>query len=348
MSHKAGPSEGASLDGEAGRHGNAVAEGISTAISWLTIIPLRGARVFDRITGRRAIAALPVAGLVPGLAAALLVAMAAGGPWDPVANPLAPMVIGVLVVCLAEWLTRGMHLDGLADIADALGSYRGPAEARKVLADPATGPMGAGAVALALMAQAAAFGALAADAMNANRLIGVVRSGTAHTTNSSAGNASAQNALAETASAANIVPSDGATGGAADGAAGIVPDIIFPGPLPSLVAAILVVALPYIFARAAAMTACHRSFPRMSDSGFGSLTAGTQPGWSVLLWWAVLAALGFVVAGISGVITALVVAAFTWWFTRRVVKRLGGVNGDALGAIVQVSTAIAAVMLALG
>ena len=155
MSDKAGPSEGSPLDGDAGKHGNALVEGVGTAISWLTIIPMRGARVFDRITGRRAIAALPVAGLVPGLAAVLLVwltltvvplsdagstaigstAGSGAGVAGP-SHPLLPLLVGVLIVCLAEWLTRGMHLDGLADVADALGSYRGPEDARKVLADP--------------------------------------------------------------------------------------------------------------------------------------------------------------------------------------------------------------------
>ena len=96
------------------------------------------------------------------------------------------------------------------------------------------------------------------------------------------------------------------------------------------------------------MTACHRSFPRMSDSGFGSLTSGTQSGWSVALWWLVMARLGFVTAGISGVVAAVAAAGFAWLFTRRVVKRLDGVNGDALGAIVQVATALTAVILALG
>lgn len=345
MSDKAGPSEGAPLDGDAGKHGNALVEGVGTAISWLTIIPMRGARVFDRITGRRAIAALPVAGLVPGVAAVLLVwltltvvplsdagsaaigstAGSGAGVAGP-SHPLLPLLVGVLIVCLAEWLTRGMHLDGLADVADALGSYRGPEDARKVLADPATGPMGVGAVALTLMVQSSAFGVMASHAFAANGPVPHVSG--------------------ETGIFAGLV---GGTGGGADAAAsGIVPDFLLGGPFPPLGGAILVFALPFIFARAAAMTACHRSFPRMSDSGFGSLTAGTQSGWSVALWWLVLASLGFVTAGISGVVAAVAAAGFAWLFTRRVVKRLDGVNGDALGAIVQVATALTAVVLALG
>ena len=50
---------------QAGTHGPAVIEGPATALSWLTVLPVRGgARAFDRITGARVIANLPVVGLV--------------------------------------------------------------------------------------------------------------------------------------------------------------------------------------------------------------------------------------------------------------------------------------------
>ncbi|MFC2357095.1 MAG: adenosylcobinamide-GDP ribazoletransferase, partial [Corynebacterium matruchotii] len=48
---------------QAGTHGPAVIEGPATALSWLTVLPVRGsAQAFDRITGARVIANLPVVG----------------------------------------------------------------------------------------------------------------------------------------------------------------------------------------------------------------------------------------------------------------------------------------------
>ena len=62
---------------QAGTHGPAVIEGPATALSWLTVLPVRGsAQAFDRITGARVIANLPVVGLVVAPHHMLLVAMA--------------------------------------------------------------------------------------------------------------------------------------------------------------------------------------------------------------------------------------------------------------------------------
>lgn len=157
MSGKAGFDPGSTGDS----HGPAVVEGVTTALSWLTVVPVRGASVFDRTTGRRAVAALPVAGLVPGAAAALIIgacAWAAGPSGAP--GAVAPLV-GALAVLAQVALTRGMHLDGVADVADALGSYGDRDRAREILADPATGPMGVGAVVLSLLLQTAGLAAIA-------------------------------------------------------------------------------------------------------------------------------------------------------------------------------------------
>ena len=64
---------------QAGTHGPAVIEGPATALSWLTVLPVRGgARAFDRITGARVIANLPVVGLVGGV-----LPPGCGGGWMP-------------------------------------------------------------------------------------------------------------------------------------------------------------------------------------------------------------------------------------------------------------------------
>lgn len=306
MSGKAGPSAGSPPDGDPAAHGNPVVEGVATALSWLTVVPVRGTTTFDRITGRRAMAAAPLAGLVPGVAAALI---ALAVPWlaslgsgrsgsavdsaaasaallddAPVAASLpASFLAGVLMVIASELLTRAMHVDGLADVADALGSYRDPAGAREILRDPSTGPMGSAAVTLTLLGQAAAMTSLAHSAATSAR--------------------------------------------------------------PWAVVALIV--FPFVVARAAATTACHRSLPPMSSSGFGGLAAATQPTWALLAWWAPLVAWGYLAGGIAGVVAPVAAAAFAVGFGRHVVTRLGGINGDALGAIVQVAMLICAAIVAL-
>ncbi|WP_295628402.1 adenosylcobinamide-GDP ribazoletransferase [uncultured Corynebacterium sp.] len=323
MSGKAGPSAGAPLEGDPAAHGVAVAEGIGTAVSWLTIVPMRGARTFDRITGRRAMAAAPIAGLVPGLAAVLVALIVSGGAWllagdlpgwlrgaasgagaaeaDAAAaatSPLLAILAGMLVVCAAELLTRAMHLDGLADVADALGSYRDPEAAREILRAPDTGPMGAGAVALTLAAQAAAFAVLAHGFATA------------------------------------LIPAPSILGSRFEVA-----------PFAATAATLV---LPFVLGRAAATTACRAGVPPMGPAGFGALVAGTQSTAVLVAWWVPLALVSGVVAGIAGVLACAGALLVALTISRVAVRRLGGVNGDALGAIVQVATLTAAVLFAIG
>lgn len=136
-----------------GEHGPAFTEGITTALNWLSILPVRGATTFDRITGTRVMASLPVVGVVFGVFTAVLLGVLG-------LIGVAPFLTMVLVVIMWELLNRMMHLDGLADVADALGSYAPPERAREILADPHTGLMGFSAVLFSLLAQVAAMAAL--------------------------------------------------------------------------------------------------------------------------------------------------------------------------------------------
>ena len=149
MSGKAGFS-----DNEPGNaHGFAPWEGINTAFSWLTILPFPGAATFDRTTGARAMAALPLVGVFLGVCTYAL-AMVAD------ALSISPLLTAVLIVVLWETLTRMMHLDGLADVGDALGSFQSGEQAQKILADRYTGALGMGTVLLTLLTQVAAIHAL--------------------------------------------------------------------------------------------------------------------------------------------------------------------------------------------
>ncbi|GAA1475270.1 adenosylcobinamide-GDP ribazoletransferase [Corynebacterium felinum] len=138
-----------------GEHGPAVVEGPATALSWLTVLPLKGATAFDRTTGGRVMMSLPVVGVVLGAVGALLaVCVSLLGS--------AGLLCGTLVVVAWQLLTRFMHLDGLADVADALGSYAPPERAREILADPHAGLIGMASALLVMLVQIASIAQLSA------------------------------------------------------------------------------------------------------------------------------------------------------------------------------------------
>jgi cobalamin synthase len=68
--------------------------------------------------------------------------------------------VAVLVVALSAWVTRGLHLDGLADFADGLGGGSTREEALRIMRDPAVGAFGVIALVLVLVVKIAAVDAL--------------------------------------------------------------------------------------------------------------------------------------------------------------------------------------------
>lgn len=66
-----------------------------------------------------------------------------------------PLAQAWLYVCLSAWLTRALHLDGLADVLDALGSGGRGEAFRAVLKDSRLGAFGAVGIALYLAGQIA-------------------------------------------------------------------------------------------------------------------------------------------------------------------------------------------------
>jgi adenosylcobinamide-GDP ribazoletransferase len=140
-----------------------VSGGLRLAVSWLTVLPVGPPVEVNRAIARRALYWAPLVGAGLGLlAAGVLAALhALGAPG---------LLAGVAVVAALAGLTRGMHLDGLADTADGLGCYGGPQRALDVMRDGSTGPFAVVALVLVLTTQAAALGALA----ETGRLIPVV------------------------------------------------------------------------------------------------------------------------------------------------------------------------------
>lgn len=137
--------------------------GLRLAVSWLTVVPVDTPVAVDRAIARQALYWAPLVGAGLGaLVAGLLSALHA------LSTP--PLLAGLVGVATLAGLTRGMHLDGLADTADGLGCYGGPCRALEVMRDGPSGPFAVIALVLVLSTQAAALGTLA----ETGRLIPVV------------------------------------------------------------------------------------------------------------------------------------------------------------------------------
>ncbi|MEU6004890.1 adenosylcobinamide-GDP ribazoletransferase [Streptomyces sp. NPDC047453] len=118
------------------------------AFGTLTVLPVRVSR-WDREAARGGMLCAPLAGLVVGVAAAavglLLLLVGAGAPLAAVGTVAVPAA-----------LTRGLHLDGLADTADGLGSGKPADDALRIMKQSDIGPFGVITLVFVLLAQVAA------------------------------------------------------------------------------------------------------------------------------------------------------------------------------------------------
>ena len=124
-------------------------DGWRLAVGTLTVLPVRPPEQVDARVAR-AMATLAPLAFMP-------VALIAGGlGFATVALGWPSLVAGLLTVAATAWLTRAIHLDGLADTVDGLGSGRPTEAALAIMRRGDVGPMGVVALVVVLALQAIA------------------------------------------------------------------------------------------------------------------------------------------------------------------------------------------------
>lgn len=242
---------------------------LASAFAFGTVLPVGRA---GEGPDRRTMTALPVVGVVLGLvaAAALWAGRWAFGPHN--------LLAGLLGAVTLVMLTRGLHLDGLADTADALGSYDAPQRALQVMRDGSTGPFGVAAVVAAIMAQAAALATLPAGGAAVAAVVTAVSGG-----------------------------------------------------------------------RVAALLAGRRGVPAAPGSTLGARVADSQSPVVIAAWTVAVAGCSVAATqrpwqGPVVVVLAMLVAA---GLIAHCVRRFGGVTGDVMGAVIELTTTLTLVGLAI-
>lgn len=135
---------------------------LALAISLLTILPLRAEWPSDE---RPDIAGyFPAAGLLLGLAGwgALRAAALLREPAWPPCIPHS-LLLACLLVALWAYLTRLLHWDGLADVADGLWGATTPSERIAIMSDSRIGAFGASAIVLVGLVQVSSMLVLIAE-----------------------------------------------------------------------------------------------------------------------------------------------------------------------------------------
>ncbi len=133
--------------------------GLRLSVTLLTVIPWRGA---GRQAGDDTAAALPRADVSAAMAWApavgLLLGVIASAVLLVADHPLGtgPLTASGLAIGLLALLSRGLHLDGLADLADGLASGKPAPAALDIMRRSDIGPLGTVTLILTLLIQVAA------------------------------------------------------------------------------------------------------------------------------------------------------------------------------------------------
>ncbi|MGK5641733.1 adenosylcobinamide-GDP ribazoletransferase [Streptomyces sp. URMC 126] len=124
------------------------ADALRFAFGTLTVLPVRLTR-WDRAAARGGMLAAPLAGLLVG-------ACAGATGWLLLLLGTGPALAAVAATAVPAVLTRGLHLDGLADVADGLGSGKPAEDALRIMKQSDIGPFGVVTLVFVLLGQAAA------------------------------------------------------------------------------------------------------------------------------------------------------------------------------------------------
>jgi len=137
------------------------------AVSTFTIIPARGPATIDPGLARRIALLLPAVGCLLALpAAGILLAVEAAGP-----SSSRKLLAAVLAIATLAVLTGGLHLDGLADTADGIGSRCPGPQALEIMRRSDVGPMGVATLVLTLLIQITAVAAISPRWLGAAALV---------------------------------------------------------------------------------------------------------------------------------------------------------------------------------
>ncbi|TDO69645.1 cobalamin-5'-phosphate synthase [Kribbella sp. VKM Ac-2571] len=120
------------------------------SLGTLTVLPAGVPSRVDREVGGRAMVLAPAVGVLVGAIAAAVVVLA------QLVKPDADLLAAVLGVLVVVGLSGGLHLDGLADFADALGSRRDRETMLRIMKQSDIGPFGVVAIVGVLLLDVAA------------------------------------------------------------------------------------------------------------------------------------------------------------------------------------------------
>jgi len=150
------------VTGPGGHPGNAApppapgAPAWRVALSLFTVVPAGVGGDLDDAAAVRAVYWLPVLGAGLGLAGSAALVFVAAGQLSVERQFLG----AALAVALLAVATGGLHLDGLADTADGLGSRRPADQALQIMRRSDAGPLGVATLVLVLLVQVSALASL--------------------------------------------------------------------------------------------------------------------------------------------------------------------------------------------
>ena len=128
-------------------------DALRLAIGTLTRLPVPAPRQVDRRTAGQAMSLAPLVALVLAAICGLPLLITRD-------RPAIALLLAIVSFALLAWATRALHLDGLADTADALGSGKPAAAALEIARKSDIGPFGVIVLIFTLLLQIAAVASL--------------------------------------------------------------------------------------------------------------------------------------------------------------------------------------------